>query len=97
MVFSFDDHRLGITFTATEFGGSRMIAILNRESKNEAVLEVNLDLLFDDRSVNSSVYWAEGVENLDACSYSKSFENTSVSTKRLADDMSVLLIDIVRQ
>ncbi len=95
-IISVDDHRLAIAFTATEFGGSRMMGILNREGKNEAILEINLDLLFDKRSINSSIYWAEGVENLDMRRHSNCFGSTSIDVDTIAGDINALLLDTIK-
>lgn len=65
-IFSPGDYRLALTFTATPFGGSRLVGILNKDGKNEAVAEINLDLLFDGRTPNATIYWAGGPKNVDA-------------------------------
>lgn len=57
--------RIALSFLNTEFGGTRMIAILNQEGTNRAVAEINLDLVFDRQKPNSSIYSAEGVQNFD--------------------------------
>lgn len=68
-IFSSDEYRLALSFTATPFGGNRLIGILNKDGKNEAVLELNLDLLFDQRTPNATVYWTGGPKNIDAARY----------------------------
>lgn len=57
--------RLAISTLSTPYGGSRLIAILNEDSTNTAVVEVNLDLLFDGQSANTSIYSSPGVETKD--------------------------------
>jgi hypothetical protein len=51
-----EGRRLAFSTLTTAYGGSRMTAILNEKNKNRAVLEINLDLLFDERSRNATVY-----------------------------------------
>lgn len=66
-----DDYRLAIAFTATPFGGSRLIAIMNKNGQNTGVIEINLDLLFDDRTPNTSFYDASGIRNFDLCAHTE--------------------------
>ena len=49
----------------TPYGGSRLVAILNEDGENRAVLEVNLDLLFEDKKKNSTLYFQAGPQVLD--------------------------------
>lgn len=60
-----EGERLAAGLVSTPYGGSRLIGILNRDGHNEAVIEINLDLLFDGAAPNSSVYWSGGHETLD--------------------------------
>jgi hypothetical protein len=60
-----EGRRLAITTLNTAFGGNRMIVILNKENENRAVMEINLDLLFENRNGNSSVYSREGIRTFD--------------------------------
>jgi len=55
------DRRLAITTINTAFGGNRMIIILNEEDENKAVLEINLDVLFEDKKGNTSLYSRKGI------------------------------------
>jgi hypothetical protein len=64
-----DDRRLAITTLNTAFGGNRMIVILNVENDNKAVIEINLDLLFDDKKGNSSLYSESGIRTFDFLKY----------------------------
>ncbi len=64
-IFSFPDHRIALAFIATAFGGSRLIAIENRNGKNTGVLEINLDLLFNELTPNASFYSKDGRKNID--------------------------------
>lgn len=59
-------YRLALSFSSTPFGGSRLAGIINNNGQNVGVLEINLDLLFDERSPNATTYSAKGTENLDA-------------------------------
>ena len=64
-----EDRRLAITTINTAYGGNRMIIILNEEDENKAVLEINLDLLFDEKKGNASVYSREGIRTFDLSNY----------------------------
>ena len=64
-----EDRRLAITTINTAYGGNRMIIILNEEDENKAVLEINLDLLFDDKKGNASVYSREGIRTFNLSNY----------------------------
>ena len=59
------DYRLACTFVATPYGGSRIAGIINQAGKNRAVIEVNLDLLFQYEQPNATVYTEEGISNTD--------------------------------
>lgn len=52
--------KVALSTLNTPYGGSRLIAILNENGKNRAVLEVNLDLVFDDKKRNSTLYFQAG-------------------------------------
>lgn len=60
-----EERRLAFSTLTTAYGGSRMTAILNEQNKNKAVLEINLDLLFDERSRNATVYSDGGAHLFD--------------------------------
>lgn len=62
-------HRLALSTLTTASGGSRLIAILNENNQNRAVLEVDLDLLFDAKAKNSTMYSEAGVETFDAAGF----------------------------
>lgn len=64
-----DDRKIAVTAVSTPFRGSRFIAILNQARQNKAVLEINLDLLFDKQKGNSSIYSEAGVSTFDLYSY----------------------------
>lgn len=57
--------RMALSFLNTAFGGTRLIAILNRDGVNRAVAEINLDLVFGDEHPNASIYSAQGITNFD--------------------------------
>ncbi|SHF21671.1 Type I restriction enzyme R protein N terminus (HSDR_N) [Fodinibius roseus] len=61
--------RLALSTLTTAYGGSRLVAILNEDNQNRAVLEVNLDLLFDGKAKNSTMYSEAGVELIDAAGF----------------------------
>lgn len=60
-----DRRRLALSTLTTARGGSRLVAILNEDNQNRAVLELNLDLLFDGKAKNSTIYSAAGTEMID--------------------------------
>lgn len=62
---SFDSGKIALSLLNTAFGGSRCIAILNKDGENRAVAEVNLDLVFEGEQPNTSIYSAEGIRNID--------------------------------
>jgi len=63
------NRRLALTTINTAFGGNRMIVILNKENENQAVLEINLDVLFAGKKGNSSMYSKEGIRTFDLDKY----------------------------
>ncbi len=64
IVFSHLKNRVAVAFIATAFGGSRLTAIENKNGKNTAVFEINLDLLFSQENKNASLYNSAGKRNL---------------------------------
>jgi hypothetical protein len=64
-----ENRRLALTTVNTAFGGNRMVVILNKNDENRAVLEINLDLLFDDKKGNSSIYSRDGIRTFDLSKY----------------------------
>ncbi len=64
-----EDRRLAITTLNTAFGGNRMIIILNKNNENKAVIEINLDLLFDEKKGNSSLYSERGIRTFNFAKY----------------------------
>lgn len=63
-IADFKDQKIALSFLNTPYGGTRMIAILNKESTNRAVAEVNLDLIFEREKPDTTIYSAEGVKNI---------------------------------
>jgi hypothetical protein len=63
------DKRLALTTVNTAFGGNRMVIILNRNNENKAVMEVNLDLVFDEKKGNTSLYFSSGIQVFDFHTY----------------------------
>lgn len=68
-IFGMDDGRLAITTLDTAFGGNRLVGIWNEGNENKAVLEINLDLLFDEKKGNSSMYSKAGIRTFDLQNY----------------------------
>lgn len=96
-VFSFPNaaSKLALGCLATAYGGSRIVGILNQQGQNKAVLEINLDLLFNSKKPNASIYSAKGTENLDIAPLFKidtdSVPNLEKVTKRFLDLMNTHL------
>ncbi|NGP87471.1 type I restriction enzyme HsdR N-terminal domain-containing protein [Fodinibius halophilus] len=64
-----EDRRIAVSTLNTAFGGNRMIIILNEEDENKAVLEINLDLLDDEKKGNSGLYSKDGIRTFDLNDY----------------------------
>ncbi len=63
-ISAFEDLKIALSFLNTPYGGTRMIAILNKEGANKAVAEVNLDLVFEREKPDTTIYSADGVKNM---------------------------------
>ena len=63
-ITSFDNGKVALSFLNTAYGGTRMIAILNRDGTNRAVAEINLDLIFEGEEPDTTIFSAEGAKNL---------------------------------
>lgn len=85
-------YKLALSFSSTPFGGSRLIGIINKEKQNIGVLEINLDLLFDDQSPNASFYHADGIQNMNVDTY---LDPGSESTQ--PDEFSTQLHSLLQQ
>lgn len=70
--------KVAVTFTKTIQEGNRLIFILNEESENRAVIEVNLDLLFDEREANASLYSSSGIRTFDISDYTDLRESIDI-------------------
>lgn len=69
-IISVAEHRrLALTTINTAYGGNRMVIILNENDENKAVIEINLDLLFDEKKGNSSLYSRSGIRTFDLQGY----------------------------
>ncbi len=79
-ITSFEDGKTALSFLATPFGGTRLLAILNRNGENRAVAEINLDLLFEGEKPNTSTYSREGVQNFDIAQHAEAFSDLSSET-----------------
>lgn len=64
-ISGFEKHKVALSFLSTPYGGTRLIAILNRNGTNRALAEINLDLVFEGDRPNSSIYSVEGIRNFD--------------------------------
>lgn len=86
-----DDARLALTFLDTPFGGSRIIGILNKDGQNKAVIELNLDLLFNGEKPNASVYSSEGTQNIDAVQ----IQDGQIFNIQKPQPLSLLMLDVI--
>lgn len=64
-----EDRRIAITTLNTAYGGNRMMVILNEYDENKAVLELNMDLLFEEKEGNSALYSKAGIRTFDLNDY----------------------------
>lgn len=94
-IFELNGDRLALTLTSTSFGGNRMIGILNRKGENKALAEINLDLVFDDRTPNATVYWHEGPKNVDARQSTGVFASPQMNPPTAAENMHRLISELV--
>jgi hypothetical protein len=60
-----ENKRLALTTINTPYGGNRLVMILNEQGENRAVLEINMDLVFDEKKGNCSVYSEAGIHTFD--------------------------------
>ena len=88
-----DQRRLAITTLNTAFGGNRMVVILNKDNENRAVMEINLDLLFDEKEGNSSVYSRDGIRTFDLSNFIQLEQITAVNA--LAEQVDKLFKEYV--
>jgi len=69
-IFILKDHiKIDISFMATAFGGNRLVALINKNGRNEGIIEINLDLMVKDVKVNATIYSTEGEKGSDARSF----------------------------
>ncbi|WP_138430853.1 type I restriction enzyme HsdR N-terminal domain-containing protein [Fodinibius saliphilus] len=64
-----EERRIAFTTLNTAYGGNRMIIILNVEDDNKAVLEINIDLLNEEREGNSALYSKAGISTFNIGDY----------------------------
>jgi hypothetical protein len=87
-IYKLRDCQMALGFMATEYGGSRLTGIFNKNGKNEAVIEINLDFLFDDRSPNASIYAADSNRNVDIRPYTGQLLNENFNGQKVAEKIS---------
>lgn len=63
------DHRMALGLHGTPFGGTRLVAVLNRNKLNVGLIEVNLDLLAEETSPNATIYSESDPQNFDIRDY----------------------------
>lgn len=86
-----EERRLAFSTLTTAYGGSRMTAILNEQNKNKAVLEINLDLLFDESSRNATVYSDEGTHLFNLSDY------FDLDTFLKPSELSERLLEVIKE
>ncbi|MCW9705467.1 type I restriction enzyme HsdR N-terminal domain-containing protein [Fodinibius salsisoli] len=87
-----DHERLAFSILTTAFGGSRLVAILNENSHNKAVLVVNLDLLFDSQAQNATIYSGAGMHAVDG---SEVVESLTSDTAKTAEQLYELIAETI--
>jgi hypothetical protein len=93
--YKMENCHIAIGFVATEYGGSRLMAILNINGKNAAVMEINLDLLVDECAPNASVYWAGGTRTVDIRSFMDQFLQNPFNDQKTAEGISSKLMRMI--
>jgi len=58
--------KVAISFTSTPYGATHLLGIINRDDANVGIIAVNLDLLADGETPNTSLYHAGGRQTADA-------------------------------
>ena len=60
-----ENRRLALSTLATAYGGTRLVGILSEDGQNKAVLEINMDLTFEEKAPNATLYSHEGEKAYD--------------------------------
>jgi hypothetical protein len=94
-IYQMEDCQMALGFMATEYGDSRLIGILNRDGKNEAVIEINLDLFFDGCSPNASIYAVDSNQNMDIRSFTDQLLKKDFNGQKIAEDLSSELMELI--
>jgi hypothetical protein len=64
-IANMENCKVAYSFLNTPYGGSRLVGIINREGKNQAVIDINLDLVFEKEHPNTAIFSDQGVSNSD--------------------------------
>lgn len=59
------DNRVALGILSTPYGGTRLVAVINREGQNMGLIEVNMDLLAADTKPNATIYSEADPKNFD--------------------------------
>ncbi len=95
-IYQLENNRLALGFLATAYGGSRIIGIINSNGRNEAVLEINLDLLLDGRAPNATIYRTGKTKNMDIRSDLSLGNDEPFDGKKTAKIISTLLANALK-
>ncbi|MEX1137169.1 MAG: hypothetical protein WEB89_09725, partial [Balneolales bacterium] len=65
-IFHIDNQKkLAITFIATRYGDTRIIAVLNDGGINKGILEINLELILKKELYSTILYHSQGTRKID--------------------------------
>lgn len=64
-------HRVAMGIQNTPFGGTRLLAVMNRDNQNVGLIDLNLDLIASETSPNTTVYSEKETRNFDIREYSQ--------------------------
>lgn len=60
-----EQKKLAVTFIATQYGETRIIAVLNDRGKNKGLLEINLELMLKKALYSAILYHPKGTKDID--------------------------------
>ncbi len=81
--------KMAVSFMATPFNGNRFLAIINRDGSNEGIIEINLELMSNGVTPNTTIFHAGGETGADARS-SLSFDFAQFEPRQLQHAASQL-------
>ncbi|MFH5886098.1 type I restriction enzyme HsdR N-terminal domain-containing protein [Halalkalibaculum sp. DA3122] len=64
-IFQLNQGRVALGIQNTPFGGTRLLAVINRENQNVGLIDLNLDLVATETSPNATIYSETKTQNFD--------------------------------